>query len=356
MCARQITKPTIHGLPIRQTLLTLAILGVLTSAVNPQSPANRARSSPPIPEDVSKAIRHGLDFLKDRQDERGSFGDRGYRGGVAVAGLCGLAFMAHGSTPGRGPFGREVNRCVLFILRGTREDGFIVARGDQDHRRMYGHGFATLFLAQVYGMTTDPRVRSALASAVRLIVESQNEEGGWRYEPLSRDADLSVTICQVMALRAARDAGIYVPQKIIDRCTQYVTACHNPDGGYSYQLTQRGVSAFSRTAAGVVALYNAGIYSGPEIEKSLGYLEQFHPDRETSQIQYFFYGHYYAVQAMWHAGGHRWARWYPAICRRLTSRQQTNGSWSDQICDEYGTAMACIILQMPNNFLPILQR
>lgn len=335
--------------------ITLFLTGPHTGIA--QSASQQPGTSPPIPLPVSKAIRRGLDYLKRQQNERGAFGNRGYRSGVAVAGLCGLAFMSHGSTPGRGPFGQEVNRCLAFILRNAREDGFITAPGVQDQRRMYGHGFATLFLAQSYGMTADARVRSTLISATRLIVESQNTEGGWRYEPGSRDADLSVTICQVMALRAARNAGIHVPKDTINRCTQYVRECHNPDGGYNYQLTERGDSAFSRSAAGVVALYNAGIYEGPEIEQSLDYLERFHPGKKTAnQVQYFYYGHYYAVQAMWHAEGQRWARWYPSLCRTLTTRQQPNGCWPDQICNEYGTAMACIILQMPNNFLPILQR
>jgi len=28
---------------------------------------------------------------------------------------------------------------------------------------------------------------------------------------------------------------------------------------------------------------------------------------------YYFYGHYYAVQAMWQSGENRFRRWYPAI-------------------------------------------
>ena len=343
--------------PVISLLLAATLLLAVQRPTAAQPASQQPPTSPPIPRNVSQAIRRGLDYLKREQNERGAFGNKGYRSGVAVTGLCGLAFMAHGSTPGRGPFGPEVNRCLTFILRNAREDGFVTSQGIQDHRRMYGHGFATLFLAQAYGMTADSRVRTALISATRLIVESQNPKGGWRYEPSSRDADLSVTICQVMALRAARNAGIHVPKDTIDRCTQYVRECHNPDGGYNYQITERGGSAFSRSAAGVVALYNAGIYEGPEIEKSLDYLELFHPDRKNADaVQYFYYGHYYAVQAMWHAGKQRWDRWYPALCRTLTTRQQPNGCWPDQICNEYGTAMACIILQMPTNFLPILQR
>jgi hypothetical protein len=59
---------------------------------------------------------------------------------------------------------------------------------------------------------------------------------------------------------------------------------------------------------------------------------------------------------MWQAGGQRWQRWYPAIHDVLLAHQKPDGSWFDQISPEYGTAMACIILQMPNNYLPILQR
>ena len=72
-------------------------------------------------------------------------------------------------------------------------------------------------------------------------------------------------------------------------------------------------------------------------------------------IQYF-YGHYYGTQAMFAAGGDFWKEWYPFIRDELLGLQTADGSWSDGICRHYSTAMACIILQVPNNYLPILQR
>ena len=59
---------------------------------------------------------------------------------------------------------------------------------------------------------------------------------------------------------------------------------------------------------------------------------------------------------MWHAGGERWQAWYPAIREALMDQQLEDGRWLDSICPEYGTAMSCIVLQMPNNYLPIFQR
>ncbi len=304
---------------------------------------------------TQQAVEQGLAYLASRQNEDGSFGTGGYARNVAVCGLAGMAFMSAGSTPGRGPHGREVNRCVQYILAHAQESGFITAPEYASHGPMYGHGFATLFLAEVYGMSPDSEIREKLSQAVKLIVDTQNSDGGWRYQPQRRDADISVTICQIMALRAARNAGIYVPNETVERCIEFVKRSQNPDGGFMYML-QGGQSRFPRSAAGVVALYSAGIYDGPEIQRGLDYLMHHVPRNDAfNRTTHYFYGHYYAVQAMWQAGGEYWETWYPAIRDSLLERQKGNGSWFDSICPEYGTSMACIILQMPNNYLPIFQ-
>jgi len=308
-----------------------------------------------ITDRTQNAIDSGLAYLVARQNEDGSFGSGGYSRNVAVVALGGMAFMASGSTPSRGPLGEPCERVVNFLLNHTQDDGFIILPESASHGPMYGHGFATLFLAEAYGMTMRPDIREKLKKAVRLIVETQNHEGGWRYQPQPREADISVTICQIMALRAARNAGIYVPKTTVDACIDYVKRSQNPDGGFMY-LPTGGPSAFPRSAAGVVALYSAG-YDGPEIKKGLDYLIKERPQGPHNRQGYYFYGHYYAVQAMWHAGGEYWAKWYPAIRDEILSLQRGDGSWTDNaICPEYATAMACIILQMPNNYLPILQR
>ena len=305
---------------------------------------------------TQRAIDNGLAYLAKEQNKKGAF-DRGhYRENVAVVSLAGLAFMSEGSLPGQGTYSRSMRRCLNFILSKCQPNGFITATGFQSHGPMYGHGFATMFLAEVYGAAPSPEIREKLQRAVSLIIDTQNDEGGWRYQPQQSDADISVTICQVMALRAARNAGIFVPNATIEACIEYVKKSQNADGGFMY-LLDGGESAFPRTAAGVVALYSAGVYEGEEIDGGLKYLMTHIPKRERGLREaHYFYGHYYAVQAMWHAGGSFWEKWYPAIRDDLLRRQQADGSWVDGISPEYGTAMASIILQMPNNYLPIFQR
>ena len=307
---------------------------------------------------VERSVKQGLDWLVKQQTPDGAFGSGTYRGNLAVTSLAGLAFMANGSSPGRGPYGVPLERALSFIMENVQPGGFIAVRGESTHGPMYSHGFATLFLAECYGMTRRADIREKVEKAVRLIVDCQNAEGGWRYQPQPRDADTSVTICQINALRAARNAGIYVPKGTVEKCIKYVRECQNPDGGFRY-MTQQGASQFPRSAAGVVALQSAGIYDSKEIEEGIKYLKQFMPSGQAANNQrysHYFYGQYYAAQAMWLRGGADWNQWYPAVRDELITKQNGQGFWSDHVCNEYGTAMAAIVLQVPNNFLPIFQR
>jgi squalene cyclase len=347
------------GLSRRRFLARASIgLGLLPAWAHAQQSGEFEKAAAHLIKPATQAaIDKGLAWLASRQEEDGSFSGTGYARNVAVVSLAGMAFLSGGHTPGRGQYGDAVRRAMRYVLDNAEDgSGFICNQSYTSHGPMYDHGFGTLFLAEVYGMSPDTEVRDKLARAVKLIVTTQNAEGGWRYQPKVADADISVTICQVMALRAARNAGIYVPNETIDRCIDYVKRSQNADGGFMYML-QGGPSRFPRSAAGVVALYSAGIYEGEEIRKGLEYLNQHLPRQEDlSRDTHAMYGHYYAVQAMWQAGGDNWERWYPAVHDLLLPLQQVDGSWMDLICAEYGTAMACIILQMPNNYLPIFQR
>ena len=343
-------------------LFSITLIGLIIQPALAQPVTTRnleAKAAELISPETQKSIERGLAYLANRQHTDGSFGSGSmYRRNVAVTGLAGMAFLSAGHTPGRGAYGKNVDRAIDFILASVKPTGYIVREESAGHGPMYGHGFATLFLAEVYGMSPRDDVRKALKGAVQLIVNSQNREGGWRYEPEGKDADVSVTVCQMMALRAARNCGIAVPKSTVDQCVEYVKKCQNTDGGFRYQLLMRPQSDFPRSAAGVVTLYSAGMTEGREIERGLAYLLRFQPGNDLVRYAaHYYYGQYYAVQAMWHAGDERWQQWYPGIRDELLKRQLPEGCWSDNmINNEYATAMACLVLQMPNNFLPIFQR
>jgi len=314
-----------------------------------------------------RAVEKGLRWLAGQQAADGSFGVGQQGQGAAITALAGLAFMEAGNLPGRGEYADNVSRCQKYILDSCQESGLIAGADVQSP--MYGHGFATLFLGELYGMSGDDSIKEKLQKAVALIERTQStqpgNDGGWRYQPVPIDADISVTICQVMALRAARDSGIKVEKSVVDKAIAYVRACQNGDGGFSYMASMGGGggSAFPRSAAGVAALYYAGVFQGTDLERGLKYVKQFTPGQaaaaagangQPNNVQgFYFYGHYYAVQAMFLAGGDYWANWYPAIRDELIARQGADGNWTGDFTDDYATSMALIILQMPNRYLPV---
>jgi hypothetical protein len=350
---------------VRTILSLLALAGIAAAASaqdEPRSAQNAALSDEITPE-LDAAVQKAMVWLAERQDPAdGSWSGGRFGKNVAITALACLALMADGNLPGRGPYGDEVERGLDFILANAQDTGLIAS--DAANGPMYGHGFAALFLGEVYGTTAggpeterSRKLHEALVKAVRLIEQTQNEEGGWRYNPVPFDADVSVTICQVMALRSARNAGIEVSSEVIDRAVEYVRRCQNADGGFRYQA-DGGASAWPRSAAGVATLFYAGIYSDVAIDRGMDYLRaNALPGLARASQAHYFYGHYYAVQASYLAGGDRWAEWWPAVRGELLGSQNDDGSWEDRsVGDEYGTAMALIVLQMPKRYLPIFQK
>jgi hypothetical protein len=320
-----------------------------------------------------EAIENGLAFLARQQNADGSFGGAGNRGNIAYTSLSGLAFMAGGHQPGRGKYGAVVRKAIenVLSLEDKVQRGYLHNPFANNGGPMYGHGFAMLFLGEVHGMVHEPelrdKLRGTLGRAVDLTVKCQNQQGGWRYKPGDGEADVSATICQIKALRSARNAGFTVPKAVADRCIKYVKSCQDPvSGGFRYQ-PQGGPPGFARTAAGIDALYSSGLYESKELEQALNYLKKFKPGANAGggggifgNIDlgfHYHYGHYYAAQAMWIAGGDYWKEWFPAIRTELLNTQRPDGSWNTpNFGAEYATAMSLIILQIPNRYLPILQR
>ena len=72
-----------------------------------------------------------------------------------------------------------IDGCLRFVLTNSSESGLLAV--DTSHGPMYGHGFATLFLAEVYGMTHRAEVREALRKAVRTsdVAVYQEIEDAW---------------------------------------------------------------------------------------------------------------------------------------------------------------------------------
>ena len=285
-------------------------------------------------------------------------------GHVGVTALAGLAFLAGGHVPDRGRYGKVVRAALDYVVRCVGDSGYITDSGT----RMYSHAFATLFLAQAHGTVRDRPVRLGLERAVHLITDCQNSLGAWRYNPFATDADLSVTVCQLQALRAARNIGIHVPRATIDRALAYVTASRLREGRdaglYTYKIHGRGAFTKNReyavNAAALTSLFSAGVHDPELSEPALRFLADEYPRLAAwyPDHYYFWYGNFYAAQAFWQAGGARSDAFHERIATDLLRRQRSDGRWRNDVGpgDAFATAVACLVLELPMQFLPIFQR
>ncbi len=323
-----------------------------------------------ITSETRLAVERGLAYLIENRGPTGNFGPE-YP--VACNALAGLALLSGGHTPRDGPYADILQETVDALLPYQRDNGYFDDRNRGS--RMYGHGFATLFLAQVYGLAgeQDEQVGVALKRAVRLIEGSQCRDGGWDYWPGRQFAtdkflgislytgtgDTSITVCQTMALRAARNLGISVDSDVIARAKGFIERSQNRNGGFAYRRnmvfgSHLANSDFPRSAAGVCVLLSLGEYNTSKIERGFDYLMRTYKTRND----FPFYAHYYCTQAMFQTGGRRWREYYPWVRRKLLDRQQRDGSWkaTSYGCPAHATAMAIIVLQTPYRFLPIHER
>ncbi len=320
------------------------------------------------------AVNRGLAWLASRQLSDGHWSSGGYRNEIAITGLAIMAYLAAGHQPGRGRYGLVMNEAVDFLVDAVRMDGYYGAPGliravGQGGPAMYGHGFATLALAEVYGMTRRKDIKRKLEAAIRLIESTQTQngdtrtDGGWRYEPRQGDADISVTVVQVLALRGAKNAGIKVSQEVIDRAINYIKRCNSSrDGGFGYQVTSRQ-SGPARTGGALLSLLMAGERDSTECKNGIAYLTANPLNRltEWSYREHYYYALYYVTQAMYQAGGDLWKNWYIPLRDRLVAAQDAEGSWSrkdnsSEAGPEYATAMSILVLQVPAGLLPIYQK
>ncbi|HUR53610.1 MAG TPA: prenyltransferase/squalene oxidase repeat-containing protein [Gemmataceae bacterium] len=330
-------------------------------------------AAPPKPrEPFEDAVDPGLVYLAKSQHQNGSWsaelGNARSPGDPALTALSVMAFMSAGHVPGEGKYGPVVERGIRFVLDSQQPNG-LIALAEAGYVEMYSHGVCTLMLAEAAGMTdgkTADELKDKLVKAVKVILKAQRDStrdaGGWRYQIIGFDADLSVTGWQLMALRAAHNLGCDVPQDRVKAAVEYTKKCHDPrSGGYAYTIGGNVTPAC--TGTGILSLELSGkeFHKTHEALRGGAYLLQHPPDLTQP---HFFYGAYYTSQAMFQLGDNYWAEFRPKLHALLLKSipQRANGAWYGRGFDDatygpaYCTAMAVLALTVEYRFLPIYQR
>ncbi len=308
--------------------------------------------SPSTGTEISPAVenmyRKGLQYLAATQNKNGSWNNN-YSKQPGVVGLCVVAMLAYGDDPNHGIYAANIKKGINFILsNANRKNGYIGSS-------MYNHGFATLALAEAYGAVRNDKIGPALEKAVRLILTSQanNPYKAWRYSPSGRDADTTVSGACLVALLAAANAGVNVPDKAISEALKYYESCQGNDGGFGY--TSRGGSNLPRTSIGALCFALAGKKKSNTYKKAKNYLVKNSENRGHNN--YYFYYLYYGSQAFFHMQEHEaWQKWNEINIKTLESIQLPDGSWTGSHGKSFSTSSALLSLALNYRFLPIYER
>ena len=347
-----------------------------------------------IPEKYRDNVKRGLEWLVKQQFKDGHWGANGDQYPVSMTALSGMALLMEGSTIREGKYAPNVRKAADWLMersmKGNQRDGLI---GNPDHpteagRYMYGHGFGLLFLASIYGDEEDrerrERLKDILIRAVRYCGSAQSTQGGWFYTSKTEGHDQdegSVTITQLQALRAAKNAGIPVSKEVIKKALEYLKNSTTERGGVVYSLGRGGVRAPTGgerpalTAAAISCGFSAGEYDSPLVKQWFKFCQTAISPSGGGRIGHDEYTHYYYAQAVYILGDDRWEKMFgptppaervtwtgyrDAMFERLAGMQSQDGSWPSaggfSVGPVYSTAMYLAILQLDRGILPIYQR
>jgi hypothetical protein len=320
-------------------------------------------------EETERAVALALEWLARHQADDGRWDSRRYDDGcgrcagasteqvdIATTGLALLGFFGTSHTHDRpGPYQETVLNGLAWLLAQQSGDGSLMGV-----ESMYSHGIATIALAEAYGLTRDPELRDPLERAVMFIVASRNRAiGGWRYAP-GQVGDTSVLGWQIMALKAARQAGIPVPQRGFEEARKWLglVASRRRPGLYAYQPRHPVSPAMTAEATFVNQLIGAR----PEDtgrRSSIAYVLDHPPRWDTDAATYFWY---YATLAMYQHQGPAWEQWNERVKDELLAHQLQDGreagswpvadQWSRVGGRVYQTAICTLTLEVYYRYLP----
>ncbi len=388
------------SVPRRLAALVLVAAAAAGAAAQESAPSSR-RSVSGHPVDrasVARALREGVDQLLRMQNRDGSFGshrtERWYEVMASVPGshdafraaTTALAVMALRSAPDGSPeLDAAAGRGVAWLVKRGR----VRRPNGMELYNVWAFGYGLHCLALELKAPRDgidpEEVRRAAEGLVQALVRYQTLDGGFGYydfdaqtfEP-SGSSMTFTTATILVALKAAEEAGIAVPPRLVSRAIRTVERGRKADGSYIYgdYLRYRpnlGVNkpegSTCRTAACHLALALWGRRITPEDVRStltdfvtLHGLERiglYRPVPHSSWFQisgyFYLYGHYYAALHIERMPPEEGMRFAPAVADGVLVCRQSDGAFWDyplySYHRAYGTSFAVLAL---SRLLPLL--
>lgn len=341
-----------------------------------------------VPEKYQPAVQKGLEWLAKQQNKDGSWSGRAQSADVDATAMAGLALLMEGSTATNGKYAEPIRKAIEWMRDNCQDgadDGLIGSRNRLDRTNyMVGQASAVLFLAcararaeKIDGKGLEARLAKArqrelddvIKRAVQFIAKAQSSTGGWFYISAKEAQDqeeASSTMPQVLALRAARLAGIELPKETLPKAFAYLEKMTTERGGIMFSVRGKGGERPGFTIAAFAATFGDEQLKPALAKKWLGYCERtILLDREM----YALFHHTLAMHALGEHGHAKllgkkeslrnWSAQRALIFDQVVRTQSAKGNWllRDWIPRDpvFGTSINLIMLQLDNEYVPIFR-
>jgi hypothetical protein len=357
-------------------MITAFALALLTPTAQPPA-------APSAPVDVKECTAKGLKWLAEQQELEGNWFGRANSAPTTTTAMAGLALLMEGSTLKTGTYAPNLRKAVEWMEKIAAADGSLVGTNRTDTTRPINtHAHALLFLACAYDVDDDParreRLGRILERAITYATSAQTADGAWRATSARnglRNADAPATVAMLHALYAARKAGIDVPRDTTDKAVDFLAKATTESGvGRNPKFGPDEVGPPPHTTAGAAAALL--MHDGPRPSAFIRWIRYL----QTIPVQPWpTTANAVAMSAQLHRArlafalgenGHRsldprtneanrttWSRYRAKVFPTIKAAQAADGSWADTVPGPvYGSAVALIVLQMENDYLPAFSR
>jgi hypothetical protein len=289
--------------------------------------------------------------------------------------------------------------CVMALREAGEKEAhdkgveYLVTRGEarrDDGPLLYNtwaHTYAVQALSQEMMAKSpgangpDPRLKKAIEQHIKFLTRYETYMGGWNYYDFEAQTQVPSmgptsfgTAAGLVALWEAKQAGVEIPQKVVDRSIKRLVEMKAPGGGaylYSYDLKYRPRLPANRVRGSVgrtqACNYALWLWGAGKIDESVvradldmffkehNYIEmgrkrQFpHESWYQTAPYYYYFGHYYTGRLLEKLGEQGRKEYGPRLADMgILPKQDKDGAWWDYAMWDYhkpyGTAFAVMTL------------
>ena len=349
---------------------------------------------PPEAEAIEAAVRRGVEFLLERQNEDGSWGShRTGRPTNVFAPIPGAHHAFRAATTAL---------CVAALIETGGDAPAVTAALDRAEHWMAVHlpsvrratpmaiynNWAHIYAVQALAMMHRRHEgRPERQEAIRAHIEQQLNRleryeflsGGWAYYDFdaqtrhpSGPSTGFMTAAGLVALDEARQLDVAIPQRLIDRAVESIQRQRKPDFSYAYAESHilhpmhpanlpAGSLGRSQACNGALRIWGDETVTDEVLATWLdrlfarnGWLcmgrKRPIPHESWFAVAgyYFYFGHYYAARCIELLPADRREPYRHQMAHVMLSHQEADGSWWDfplfDYHQQYGTAMALMTL------------